>query len=129
VRYTIPVVEETTPVVVDDTEESSLDTSEDFSIPIECECVRYIRETFGVPIRGNADTIEPNTDVPITGGVVLLNYDGVFHAAYIKAELPNGNLLVEDANYEKCEVTERVIEKDDERIRGFWFSNPNRNVI
>lgn len=92
---------------------------------IECYCVWWIRESKGVPIRGNAYAIEPNVDHAIPGGVVLLEYENVSHAAYIKAILPNGSLYIEEANYEPCEVTERVIDPDEYNIRGYWYKNPN----
>ena len=95
------------------------------SVPAECECVRYLREALGVPIKGDAHTIVPNVDGPIAGGVVLFNYNGVYHASYIKWIFPNGNFWVVEGNKEHCAETERPIFRDDLAIRGYWYKNPN----
>ena len=94
-------------------------------IPPECECIRYLREVLGVPIRGNANTVKPNVDRPYVGGVVLQNLNGTAHASYIMAILPNGNLWVAEANFNKCVSGTRVIIKDSPQITGYWFKNLN----
>ena len=92
---------------------------------IACFCVTFLREIKGVNIRGNASDIRPNIDHPLVGGVVLQKYGDVYHASYISAIFPNGNLWVEEANKKPCEITSRVIELDDKAIYGYFFKNPN----
>jgi len=88
---------------------------------IECYCVTYLRERLGVNIRGDADSIRPNVDHPISEGVVLFNYG---HAAKIKYVMGD-RLLIQESNFKKCTPTERVVMLDDPAIRGFYFKNPN----
>jgi len=93
-------------------------------VSAECECVRYIREVLGVNIKGDAHTIKSNTDIPIKGGVVLLNYDGIAHVAYVKEVLLD-RFIIQESNFKKCTPTERVIKKNDVHITGYYFRNPN----
>ena len=86
---------------------------------IECLCVGWINRVMGVPIKGNARDIIPNS-APVKGGVVLFKYVE-YHAAYI-LELFPGGMLVRDANFKPCEVTERFVYFSDKHIRGFWAS-------
>ena len=90
----------------------------------ECECVRYLREVLDVPIRGNAQDILPNVDIPIVGGVVLLEYGDYSHAAQIQYLLPKC-MYVKQGNKISCQATEECIPYDSENIRGFWFKNLN----
>ena len=90
-----------------------------------CSCVTYLREIKGLNIRGDAKDIKSNVDRPYVGGVVLQDINGVAHASLIVAILPNKNLLVDEANNERCKITERVIVHNSTQIRGYWFSNPN----
>jgi hypothetical protein len=93
--------------------------------PVECECVRWIREVKGIPIKGNANTIPRTADKPYAGGVLLMQYGNVSHAAFIVAPLP-GCILVEQANKERCKVTTECIPYDSKEIRGYYYANPNQ---
>ena len=102
------------------------DFVEEQNVPIECLCVAFLREVKGVNIRGNAEDIETNVNQPYVGGVVIQKYGNTFHASYILAILPNGNLYLEEANKEHCKITKgRVLEKDSKAIQGYYFKNPN----
>jgi len=92
--------------------------------PIECRCVEWLREVKKYNVKGDADTIQPNTDKPFSHGVVIQDYNGVRHVSGIKYILPN-RILVEESNFEKCTPTERVIMLDSPNIVGFYFKNPN----
>ena len=61
----------------------------------------------------------PNNGTPHKGNVVLLNYNGIGHAALILEMYPGG-FYVRETNFEKCRQTERLIEFDDPAIRGFF---------
>ena len=117
-NMTHAVFAQTVPIVDDFIEEE--DTA------IECLCVAWLRTVKGVNIRGNASTIPLNVDRACVGGVVIQKYGDTFHASYILAILPNGNLYLEEANKEHCKVTKgRVLEKDSDVIQGYYFKNPN----
>jgi len=92
---------------------------------IRCFCITYIREVKGVNIRGNAENIISNVDHPLVGGVVLQKYGEIYHASFISAILPSGNMWVEEANKKSCQITSRVLELDDKAIYGYYFTNPN----
>lgn len=89
----------------------------------ECFCVTYIRETFGVPIRGNADTLESNITFQEIkkGDVVLLKYGAVFHASYLLQVFPGGMWVAERILLQgKCITRERLIVWQDKAIYGFY---------
>lgn len=101
--------------------------------PLQCECVRAIREIKGVNIRGDAWTLKPNTplyDIHV-GDVVLMKYGKVSHAAYVTAVETKGDAMDDgsyytrpiaislwEANYSDCKITTRVLSISDEHIRG-----------
>lgn len=88
---------------------------------LECECVRWLRERHNVPIRGDADTLVPNTplgDITI-GTIVLLQYGDVSHAAMIVSTWRDELRLLE-ANFIPCTASERTIKNNDPHIKGFW---------
>ena len=127
--YVSPVVyftefptEETIEIVATTSEEVVILQS--VYIPPECECVRYLREVLNVPIRGNAQDIIPNVDVPLVGGVVLLEYGDYSHAAQIQWLLPKC-MFVKEGNRITCQATTNCIPYDSSNIRGFWFRNLN----
>lgn len=89
----------------------------------ECFCVRYIRETFGVPIRGDASTLESNMTLANAqkGDVVILKYGTVFHASYFLQVFPGGMWVSERILLQgKCITRERLIEWKDKAIYGFY---------
>lgn len=95
-------------------------------IAINCSCILYLRHTLGVPIRGNAENIEPN-GTPTVGGLILFEYTSstssgaISHAAFISAFVPQG-YLVKEANFSPCVSATRVVKYNDPAIRGFWKS-------
>ena len=91
-----------------------------------CYCVTWLRESEGIPIRGDAQTIIPNVDRPYVGGVVLLTFnDGTPHAAKILFRISEKVIWIRQANKVKCQVTEEALDLSDPRIRGYWFRNLN----
>lgn len=84
-----------------------------------CSCVTFARKYIpNLPRVITASEYEPNAP-PTIGGAVIMDYDGVGHIAVITG-FPGGNLAIIEANYKKCEVTERVISFDDEHIIGYY---------
>lgn len=87
--------------------------------PIELQCVSYVKEKGVALPNGDAKDIQPNSDVPIVGGGVLL-YGGRWgHIAYIE-EVFESSILVSESNILGCGiVSTRSIQLDDTIIRGF----------
>lgn len=96
--------------------------SSKLAVPAECECIRYIRETFNVNVRGDASALVPNITLlnAQKGDIVLLNYAGVVHGAYIQ-EIRAEGILVYESNFVKCTPTTRLIPYDSPFI-GFYRS-------
>ena len=94
-----PLIDEPEPVI--EVEEVSQETS------IDCSCMLYIQSR-GIELFGDAKDQTPNSDVPMVGGVVLLQYNGINHAAYIESVHGTG-IKVSETNYKKCKYTERII--------------------
>lgn len=101
-----------------------------YAAPVACECVRYLREIRGIPIRGNAWAIEPTHSLEMAvEGDVLLTREGPGHAAEIVGfegivaednyTRPEYIWLIE-ANYSRCRVGTRKIRWDDPEIRGIY---------
>lgn len=96
----------------------------------QCECVRWIREVKGVNIHGDAYTIKPNIslDAVKEGDVVLFDIGKADHAAYVleaMVERIEGvehpvALLIQEANYQRCKVTTRLIAIDNPTIKGIY---------
>ena len=103
--------------------ESAIGTTEEIPAT-ECFCVPYIRETFGVPIRGDADTFKSNITLSSArkGDVVLLKYGTVSLVVYLLQIFPGGMWVAERILLQgKCVTRERMIEwKDNKAIYGFY---------
>lgn len=99
--------------------------------PVQCECVRYLREIMGVQIKGDAWTIKPN--IPSVelkeGDVLLFDYGGKDkdHAgvilSFILKHIGGGvyirkSIVIAETNYHKCEEGTRVVDWDDPAIKG-----------
>jgi len=61
------------------------------------------------------------SQMPVVGGIVLLQYGDVWHVARISELLEEG-VRIEEYNYRKCQYTTRIIKWDDEHLRGFWHN-------
>lgn len=85
---------------------------------IACNCVSYLH-TLIVDLPLQKDII-PNGP-PSVGGVVVLNYHGTPHLAYITGFTADG-VEVKEANYHHCEYDTRVIKWNDEALVGFWHA-------
>lgn len=83
-----------------------------------CSCIQAVRK-FGVhiPKGTNAGDLISNAG-PAVGHVVLLKYD-LPHVAVIIG-MTETTLTIREGNYEKCAITERIIDQNDPRIRGYW---------
>ena len=95
--------------------------------PYNC-CVTYLREIRGIPIRGDADTIIPNLDIPIKGVVVIFNYNGVYHVAEVGYVLLDRFIIEAESNFGLSgkESSGRIVMMNDTSIVGYRFVNPNR---
>lgn len=104
-----------------------------FALPVECMCVAALHQLAGVNIRGDADTLSPNTPFENleAGDVLLMRYGNVYHAALIisysgAVALPSEGIVVpktitiEEWNYVHCKHTIRTLAFNDEHIRGIY---------
>lgn len=81
-------------------------------------CYLYIKAYFYPNLPKMADIV-PNT-TPHIGAVVILDYNGVKHIAYISGFSEDGNLIVKEANYLKPNISSRILKLNDSHIQGFW---------
>lgn len=93
--------------------------------PVQCECVRYLREVMGVQIKGDAWTIRPNAETRFArAGDVLLTNEGPGHAALITGffEPVEGDIWakVTETNFSRCKPTTRMIRLSDKEVRGLY---------
>ncbi len=91
------------------------------SSDLECFCVKWLREKMGVPIKGDADTLIPNTplgDITI-GTVVLFDYGNISHAAIIIG-LHRDEMTVHESNWRHCRETVRTLKLTDPSVMGFY---------
>ena len=65
--------------------------------------------------------VKPNTPFPRVGGVVIFDYNGVPHYAYIDSVEVDG-IHISEANFIKCARSKRVIAFDDPNIVGYRHS-------
>lgn len=88
-------------------------------VGVYCTCMVYLQLELNLAIYGDAIDQVPNKPLEDieAGDVILINYDGVGHAAYVKYRFPNA-VWVEEANYINEQYSERAIVLDDKRIRG-----------
>lgn len=99
--------------------------------PVQCECVRYLREVVGIDVRGDAWTIVPNVrrENLVEGDVLLFDYGGKGkdHAAVIvsfEGEVDLGYatapefIYIFETNYKKCTPGYRKVRWDDPSIKG-----------
>lgn len=96
-----------------------------FAAPVQCECVRYLREVLQVNVKGDAWTLRGNTDVRFArAGDVLLTDEGPGHAALITGffEPTEGDLWVKiaETNFKRCTPGVRTIRLLDPSVRGVY---------
>lgn len=92
---------------------------EDLHGNIKCSCVRAVR-SFGanIPYDTDAENIEPNSEIEV-GAVAIFKTVNYSHIAIV-TNIKDSTFWVKEANYLKCQITEREINFDDERLVGFY---------
>lgn len=79
----------------------------------------WIRETYDVPLHGDAKTHVPN--LPLVGAekndILLFNYEGVRHDAIVITSSASG-WYVAESNFKKCRATTRFISREDPHLLG-----------
>ena len=93
-----------------------------------CSCVSYLKR-FGIYLGLDAKDIKPNTTFfdARPGDLLLLKYpQGIYHISYIH-KISNKGIHVSEANFRKCQRTERIIAYIDPAIIG--FHNPVDNKL
>lgn len=98
-----------------------------YAMPLECYCVMWIRETYNVPIYGDAKLQVPNIAVNTVkeGDIALYRYpSGIYHAAVVTKIFPNGvyddSYTVIQSNKVHCKVTTETLSLSDPNLRGFY---------
>ena len=92
---------------------------------VKCRCVQWLREAQRINIKGDADTIKPNTTLEdiYPGVVILFRYDGISHAALITS-LHRDEATIIEANFRPCQVGKRTVKLTDPAIVGFFTPPP-----
>lgn len=84
--------------------------------PTSCNCWSYLQTRIkDLPLMNQ---VKPNS-TPVVGGVVILDYHGVPHVAYIEA-LEDDGVLVSESNYKHCTYDKRVISWTDKALVGYY---------
>lgn len=87
---------------------------------VACNCYLFAMAKIGrLPLMAD---IQPNTDKPQKGDLVILDYSGVKHLSVI--ESVGKKIKVIEANFEPCLIAPRQIDWHDPRIVGFWSKQP-----
>lgn len=82
-----------------------------------CNCFQYTKIFVkGLP---KMSEVVPNSDYPRVGGLVIFNYKGIKHIAYI-VKVSEKGMLVKEANFKPCLTAERFIDFTDKAIVGFY---------
>lgn len=81
-----------------------------------CNCKAEVRRLGAKVPMGD---VKPNSLYPRVGGIIILNYNGKLHYAYVVSVEGDG-IHISEANYIKCSRTQRVIAFDDPNTVGFW---------
>ncbi len=72
-----------------------------------------------MPILGDAGNLDPNSKVPVKGGVLISSYNGVHHLSFIESVQSDG-IHVSEANFSKCKLGKRIIPFNDPSTIGFY---------
>ena len=81
-------------------------------------CVSYVRTFLPQVPHVDAKWFKPNTTIAV-GRLVIFNYNGVWHVAYITA-LNAETFTVKEANYIPYKLDTREVDYNDPHIVGFW---------
>lgn len=82
-----------------------------------CNCYQFAKYVSGYKLPLMKD-IQPNT-YAFEGALVIFDYDGVKHLAYIE-KFNETTMTVREANYIKCSNANRDVDYNDPAIKGFW---------
>lgn len=95
-------------------------------------CVQYVRTKIPSLPKGDAYSLIPNSLYPIKGGVLKMSYQignnfdpNRYHLAYVEKVTSEG-IYVSEANFNGNEYNERLVDFNDDHIRGYWSPNPER---
>lgn len=81
-----------------------------------CNCYSLVKtKVQGLP---KMKDIKPNTFEPVVGSVAVFDYDGLKHVAYV-TEVHADSFKVFEANYQKCLISSRTVDKNDRSLQGF----------
>lgn len=100
------------------TDSAAIPITEPQDNEVYCSCIKTAR-LFGVVIPFGTDAEDiVSSSTPEVGGLALFSYENTDHVAVITSISETGFTVVE-GNYKRCQKTNRFIEWNDPRIRGF----------
>lgn len=123
VIYTLPdtingVDEVDTSVGQENRSEGNLEAINTIPDVVKCQCVTYARtQGMNIPYPTNADELEPNGK-PDIGNGILFDYSGIRHLAVI-TDITKDGWKITESNKERCKITERIVDWNDNNIIGF----------
>jgi hypothetical protein len=85
--------------------------------PPSCYCTVFA-ERFGYELNGHAYQLQPNSDEPTVGGLILTREGPYGHVAVIY-QIDFDSLIIVESNYVECKITYRRIPLDYKLIRGY----------
>lgn len=85
-----------------------------------CSCVLYAKAITGYrEVVGYAKNWPKNSETPQVGGVIITNESYAGHVGVI-TQVQEDSITITEANYRKCQVTERTISITSTVIKGYW---------
>jgi len=92
---------------------------EDLHGEIRCSCIRAVR-SWGVelPYGISVEDMEPNTGIEI-GAVAIFNEKDGGHIGIV-TKIGKKGFYIKESNYVECEITERWISFEDNRLIGYY---------
>jgi hypothetical protein len=87
-----------------------------------CNCYQFVKIFVGNLPR--MKEIMSNSRVPRVGGLIILDYNGLKHIAYL-VKVSKDGIHVKEANFTPCLAAERLIDFTDKAIVGFYSMLPD----
>ena len=94
----------------------------------KCSCIQYVKDILGIKgSLGNAWELEPNAELSV--GVIVLLDEGWGHVGLI-TDYNTETITFSESNYIPCRYSERTINRNDPRIRGYYATKDiNKSIL
>lgn len=84
-----------------------------------CSCVSYAKaQTWQKESWGYPNLLKPSSQEPIEGSVILTSEGDYGHAGVVTS-FTQTTVTISEANYVRCKVGTRTLERSDKKIRGY----------